>query len=137
MAHTRAQPGPLPEALEKGYEPHDLKASWIVWFVVIFIVIAALIQIGLWVLLVKLGSTRREVDAPRSVLTAQEPAPSPSIQPTQQHDALPAEDLQAMRKQEDAVFSQLGWDVNPQTHQVIVPDDVVKRVAQGQPGGAR
>ena len=137
MAHTRAQPGPLPEALEKGYEPHDLKTKWIVWFIVIFIVLAVVIQLGLWLLLVNLGSSRRIVDEPRSVLNAQEPAPSPSIQPTQQHDALPKEDLEAMRKQEDAVFSQLGWEVNSQTHQVSVPDALVKRVAQAQTGGAR
>jgi hypothetical protein len=137
MAHTRAQPGPLPEALEKGYEPHDLKTKWIVWFIVIFIVLAAAIQLGLWLLLVNLGSSPRSVDDPRSALTAAEPAPSPSIQPTQQHDALPREDMETMRKQEDDVFTQLGWQVDAKTHQVTVPDAVVKRVAQGQAGGAR
>ncbi|HEY1629320.1 MAG TPA: hypothetical protein VGF52_05645, partial [Tepidisphaeraceae bacterium] len=134
MAHRRAQPDPGPLALEKGYEPHDLKAKWIVWFVVSFIVIAAAIQLMLWLVLVKIGSDQRFVDQPRSVLSSQLPPPSPSLQPTEHHDATPPQDLEAMRKHEDAVFSQLGWDVNSQTHQTIVPDDVVNRVARDRTG---
>jgi hypothetical protein len=42
-----------------------------------------------------------------------------------------------MRQHEDDLFKQLGWDVNTQTHQAIVPDDLVKRVAQGESGGAK
>jgi hypothetical protein len=136
MAHTQTHPEPGPEALEKGYEPDDLKGSWMVWFVIILIVSGVAVHIGLWFTLKLLASSHRTVDDPRSALIEETPVPPAPLQPTQQHDRLPAEDLQAMREHEDAVFNQLGWEVEPKTHQVQVPGDVVARVAS-QSGGGR
>jgi hypothetical protein len=140
MAHTQAHPDPLPETVAKGYEVHDLKTSWIVWCAVIFILAAIVIQLGLWYMLKAVAAHKRAVDEPQSVLIDEPPVPTAPLQPTQQHDRTPPEDLEAMRQREDAVFEQLGWQVNPKTHDVTIPGDIVQRIAKNraaQPGGAR
>src|SRR5450432_727518 len=118
MVTTQKHPDPLPESVEKGYEEHDLKGSWIVWFMVIFILGGIAIHAGLWYLLVEMGSHRRDVDQPQSAFSAENvPVPQP-LQPTQQHDRLPPQDLQAMHQREDSIFQQLGWQVDTKTHDV-------------------
>jgi hypothetical protein len=102
------------------------------WFVVWFVVIGALINFGLWILLKHYDRDYRQDDRPANVIADSGAVPrgeqGPPLQPSTGHDALPREDLAAMRQSEDEIFARLGW-VDQSTHTVRVPDAVVSAVA--------
>ena len=54
---------------------------------------------------------------------------APPLQPTQAHDRLPRQDLEAMRRDEDSVFQDLGWQVDPVHHVATPPENLVRQIA--------
>src|SRR5436305_15231288 len=55
-------------------------------------------------------------------------APLYPLQPSAGHDTLPREDLKLMRQQEDQVFEQLGWNVDPVTGIPAIPPAVIAAI---------
>ena len=125
---------------ENGYEPMLLSGRGIAWFVVILVVSGAVTSLALWVLLKRFDRDFRLAERPSSVVSAdaggvprgEQGAP---LQPSTGHDALPREDLAAMRQAEDEVFARLGW-VDGTTRAVRVPEAVVAAVARRSGGAA-
>jgi hypothetical protein len=121
-------PAPSPESLERGYETTDVRFSGL-WG---FLIVSVIVMVGIFLLVAAtLHHTienQRMADRPRSsVITSQLP-PAPQIQPIHGHDVLPYQDLEDMHRQEDAVFQKLGWKADPNTHAIVMADDVVDQV---------
>lgn len=132
MAHSPEHNPVSPEALRLGYEPQRISIKGLL----IFIVLAALFMVVLEALLAWMmhGIERHDdrADLPRSVLTVDQQPPAPNLQPSIGHDALDYQDLEQDRQEEDRIFSRLGWEVNPVTHQVTIPGKIVQEVAEKQ-----
>lgn len=122
------------ETLNKGYQPGDMRVRWFVLAVVCFIAFAAVTHWWLWVLVKADATPPRKVDHRLSAVpgyateSTGTPAAAAPLQPTPDHDRLPHQDLDAMRRGEDKVFESLGWKINEATHQATPPDDLVHRV---------
>jgi len=126
-------------SLDNGYEPMLLSGRGVAWFVVVLVVSGAITSLALWVLLKRFDRGFRAEERPSSVVAAEAGGvargeQAPPLQPSTGHDALPREDLAAMRQAEDEVFARLGW-VDGTTHAVRVPEAVVTAVAK-RGGGA-
>jgi hypothetical protein len=128
------------DSLDNGYEPMRMRARGLVWFVVVLVVSGAVTSLALWVLLKRFDREFRQAERPASVVVDAGGVPrgeqGPPLQPSTGHDALPREDLAAMRQQEDEVFARLGW-VDGTTHEVRVPEAVVTAVAKRSGGAAK
>jgi hypothetical protein len=131
---------PEPKAMDRGYEADHVNARGVAWFVVWFVVTAAVIHLLLWFMLKRLERPVREIDQPLSAVRADRPTGGgPPLQPSVMHDSLPREDLAGMRRGEDEVFAHMGWTVDPGTHRVSVPDSVIRAVVseRGTKGSTR
>jgi hypothetical protein len=132
MAESSSNPNPWHESLTKGYEPGDMRVRWFAVALACFVAFAAVTHWWLWVL-VKADANPRRVDRPVSAVPdyARPDAASmagPPLQPTPEHDRLPQQDLEAMRRGEDKVFEALGWQVDPTTHRAAPPAALVQQV---------
>jgi hypothetical protein len=130
---AESKPDQWREALTKGYQPGHVRLRWFALAVVCFVAFAAVTHWWLWEL-VKADANPRPVDHPLSAVSgyateATETPAAPPLQPTPDHDRLPYQDLEAMRRGEDNVFEALGWKVNEATHEATPPDDLVRQVA--------
>jgi hypothetical protein len=110
-----------------------MRGRGLVWFVVWFVAVAAVIHVALWILVKQYDRDFRQADQPVNVIADTGAVPhgeqGPPLQPSTGHDALPREDLAGMRQSEDEVFGRLGW-VDQATHAVRVPDAIVSAVAK-------
>src|SRR3954453_17890065 len=98
------------DAKQLCHKPLTLRGRGLVIFVVCFIASAVVIHIVVWRLY--RGSMQQEQsnDAPRSALISQRPPPAgPALQPSPAHEALPQQDLAALRAAENAEFAKRGW----------------------------
>lgn len=133
MKSQKEQPDPRPERRRPAYETSDVRLRGAVVAVVLFIVFAAVTHVWLYFLWLADAEPTRPVDYPRSVMTdGFAPSAEPPLQPTQQHDRLPSEDLVAMHRRENAVFAALGWKVAPGTALVDPPEALIRIVASRQ-----
>jgi hypothetical protein len=124
------------DAKQLGHEPLTLSVRGLVIFVVCFIASAVVIHIVVWRLY--RGSMQQEQsnDARRSALISQRPPPAgPALQPSPAHEALPQQDLAALRAAENAEFAKRGW-LDESTGEVRVPDDIIQKVAAMTAPGA-
>lgn len=141
---------PSSESLAAGYEKSGVSVKGLAIFLVCLVVVAAVIHTGVWFLFSDYLKSDQAKDRPSSALTDPEfvagynrrfgttlptdttpPPPAPRIQPTPglEHQNTPEADLQQMYRQEDAVFHQMGWRVDPETHvPLAIPDPVVSAV---------
>ena len=126
-AHSPALPEA--EAMQLGYQPEAVRVRGLVIFVIIFVITAAVLHVGIWLLQMALESRNRAVDVPRSAVEADVTPAEHPLQPSVGHDALPYQDMEALRRQEDGMFQKLGWRVDPATHEADVPDAIIQRVA--------
>jgi hypothetical protein len=126
------QPDPWPQTLSRGYEWTHLRLGWVLALLVLFGILAIVMHVSLWYVLKAFANNPRAADQPRSVLepgVAQPARFAPPLQPSQQHDRMPSEDLAAMHQREDQVFRDLGWTIDPVTHHATPPDALVRLVA--------
>jgi hypothetical protein len=118
-----------PEAVQLGYEPETLRARGLLLFLVLFLASMVLLQALLWWVMKEIQKHGVEPDAARSAVTLNQQPPAPNLQPSVGHDTLDYQDLQALKGEEDAMFAKLGWQVNPATHEIGIPTDIIKAVA--------
>jgi hypothetical protein len=128
------------KALRNGYEPDAVRLRLITLLVATFIVLGAVMHLGIWFLLVRYSRTA-PADAPQSVVGRQVlPNNAPPLQPTISHDRLPKDDLIALRAREDRVLEHLGWKPDQDSGQLRPPDGLVEQVEarrrQHQRGGS-
>jgi len=126
--HPEQNPAPSPESIERGYETSDVRFGGL-WG---FLIVSVIVMVGIFLLVAatlhRTIENQRMADRPRSsVITSQTP-PAPQIQPIHGHDVLPFQDLEEMHRQEDVVFTKLGWKADPNTHAIVMGDDVVDQV---------
>ena len=141
---------PSPESLAAGYEVSAVSVRGLVYFVLGLILTAALVHVGIWIVLVGFEHKDQKADRPRSGLT--DPAtlsqaglgdtmaalpgpPPPRLQPSSPENPLhvPAADLQQMMRQEDQVFRKMGWAIDEQTHvQRDIPAAVIEQVIEDE-----
>jgi hypothetical protein len=141
---------PSSESIAAGYEKSGVSVKSLAIFLVCLIICAAAIHAGIWFLFSDYLKSDRAADRPMSALTDPEfvagynrrfgttlPTatralpPAPRIQPTPglENQNTPDADLQQMYRQEDAVFHQMGWRVDEQTHVPLqIPESVVSAV---------
>lgn len=115
----------------KGHETRDASMRGILIFVIGFIVTGAVIHGLLWLTLKQFASDPREVDVPLSAVQSPTDLPpgAPPLQPRQDRDQGPRTDLVEMKRREDAVFTQLGWKIDPQTQRPTPPVAVLQAVS--------
>lgn len=113
------------------YEAGDLSLKWTGFALLTMVVLAGLIHWGLWELLKNESAKPRVIEQVRSVAPRPLGRAAPPIQPSQDHDRLPAGDLDTMREGEDRVFSAMGFIPGPDPHTWRIPDDLVRDVARG------
>jgi hypothetical protein len=111
-----------------------MSARAMVWFVVSFFATMAVIFWALHPVMWHLTREAREIDPARSAVERPEwlQPGAPKLQPSEEHDTLPREDLAAMRAAEDRVFAHLGW--LDEKRGVTVPRGLVERVGKGTTG---
>jgi len=136
-----------PEALEKGHQPHTESAFGLTLFLIFFGLAALIIHAGIWFLLRAYGSMPRSADQPLSQVNLKEQFVSPQLQPSQDHPYLPREDLLNLRARENRLFLHMGWAINLQTGEAVIPHRIVEQLprshrspaqqAQPQPGANR
>jgi hypothetical protein len=142
---------PSPESLKARYEVSAVNVRGLVYFVIGLIITAAVVHVGIWILLEGYQRIYERSEQPRSALTdpksldraglgttvATLPGPpAPRLQPSQPDDPfrVPSADLQLMLQKEDEFFeNSLGWKINRQTHvQSQIPADVIDQVIRDE-----
>ncbi|HWE01283.1 MAG TPA: hypothetical protein VG326_02645 [Tepidisphaeraceae bacterium] len=131
MAHSPEHNPASPEALELGYQPEAISAKGLLIFLVLFIACAAILHALLWVLMKKLEARDMRFDSPRSIAqTAGREPPPPNLQPSVGHDVTDVQDMETLRQTEDAIFIKMGWRVDPATHEIGIPPQIAREVAE-------
>jgi len=124
---------PSDESLSAGYEVSAISVRGLVYFVIGLIVVAALVHLGIWFLLVGYERLYGKSARPPSALTDSNIRlplpPPPRLQPNPASANVPAADLQQMYRQEDELFTRMGWRINPQTHVPLeIPQSAIDQV---------
>ncbi len=129
MTQDVEQP-PSPQALKQGYEPPDVSNRGLLIFFIIFVLFGAAVQAGVWMLTKYYLNLPRTVDAVTSAAPPQERFVPPHLQPIQNHNELPREDLADLRREKAQIFKQLGWKTDPDTGVPVIPDQIVNELAK-------
>jgi hypothetical protein len=127
---------PSPDAVARGYEGDDLNNNGLLVFLFFFLLTAVVLHTAIWVLLKYYLAAPRAEDKAPSAVELIERFPSPQLQPSVNHVTTPAEDLAAMRRQETAVFQQLGWQRPPQSPYPVIPDQIIQELKQREAAGS-
>jgi hypothetical protein len=129
---SQSEKTPLPsrETVARGYEEEAVSRRALTILLFWFILMAGVLHIFLWVVMKHYITEERGADRPVSLVKDESGPPPPRLQPSVQHDDLPAQDMQNLLAEEDRMFSRLGWQVNFDTHAVTIPETVVTRVAR-------
>lgn len=142
MTETIEQPPPEP-ILQQGYEPDVVSNRGLLIFFAIFILTALILHWSLWKLVNYYVSLQRPIDTITSAAPAQKRFPAPNLQPSQNHNTLPYQDLEDMKQQEAEFFRTIGWPASSISGEPSVPANVAEQLQRqraqvsGQNGGGR
>lgn len=108
-------PSPAEQSTDVGYETSDVRPRTIIWFGVAIILSAAIVCLGLWVLLAQFEHQAAKTDAPPSPLVTSQPdRPQPRLQ------SAPYQDYDSFRQSEERRLNSYGW-VDNQQRTVHIP----------------
>jgi len=128
--------GRNPQSESHAHEADALGVRGILWFVIFFVITTAIVLLLVWWMYVGLLSTEVRKDEVNSALAGETRLPpEPRLQPSLGHEESPQQDLDAMRKREDAEFVKRGW-LDERTGKFEIPADVVSKVEQMSSSGA-
>ncbi|HKB80896.1 MAG TPA: hypothetical protein VKH35_14385 [Thermoanaerobaculia bacterium] len=121
---------------ETHHETSDVNVRALLWFVIIFVVFAALAHVLIWVMFRYFRELARgQTNAPLTAIARPVDADIPSLprlQPFPQgkepYNDTPVTDLQQMREHEEQVLDSPAW-IDKQQGVVRLPIDVAKRLA--------
>ena len=115
--------------VEQGYEPPDVSNRGLLIFFLVFVVVGALINVGIWGLLKVYMAEPRTADVPTSAAPAPDRFPPPNLQPIEKHNESPWQDMNDLREQKNQILEQLGWPIDPATGAAKIPDSIVNQLA--------
>ncbi|HUB23838.1 MAG TPA: hypothetical protein VL992_00315 [Tepidisphaeraceae bacterium] len=120
---------PPPQIVRQGYEPPDVSNRSLMIFFLVFVVVGAAINVGIWGLLKLYMAEPRAADVITSAAPAPDRFPPPNLQPIEKHNQLPWQDMQDLRREKNAILEQLGWPIDPGTGAATIPDAIVNQLA--------
>ena len=113
------------EALELGYEPQALRVRGLVVFLILFALAGVVMHLFLWKVMKIMERGASRDDVPRSIVKSSQRPPEPNLQPSVGHDRLPYQDMEELRRREDALLQKFGWKVDTEIHQAEIPPEIV------------
>jgi hypothetical protein len=129
---------PTAKALKQGYEPSDVNTRGLLIFFICFALGGIVVQGGLWWLFKDYYMHQpRSVDEQTSAAPAPLRFPSPNLQPTEQHNKMPWQDLAKLRQEKGEIFKQMGWTPDFAQGTGTVPDEIIARLAEQRGGGSK
>ena len=131
MAHTESTEAAAgTESAESPmHEGSTISLRALIRFVVVFVAALIAIHLLIWVVFVVFRAAVGQERQITGVEAARLPPPEPRLQPSVEHNALPAQDLERLRETEREEFARRGW-IDEQSGKVRVPDDIANRIAQ-------
>ena len=112
------------------HESSNISLRGLIKFGVWFVIVGTVINLTIWLIFVLFRSNENRREEPVSgTISQQLPPPQPRLQPSIAHNALPVQDLKAMREREHAEFMRRGW-IEKETGTIRVPEQIATRVAQ-------
>ena len=121
-----------PEAMELGYQPERAPVRGLLVFIVLVVVTVVILHVLIWWLMKGIEAHNAGTESPRSVLTQDQTPPAPQLQSSVGHDATDDQDLAALRRRENEMFTKLGWRVRPGAKDAEIPPEIIRRVAEEQ-----
>ena len=121
-----------PEALELGYQPERAPVRGLLVFIVLVVATAVILHVLIWWLMKGIEARNAGTESPRSVLPQDQTPPEPQLQSSVGHDATDYQDLAALQRRENDMFTKLGWRVRPGAEDAEIPPDIIQRVAEQQ-----
>ena len=121
-----------PEAMELGYQPEAAPVRGLLIFIILAVVTAAVLHVLIWWLMKGYEAHDARTEPPLSVLREDQAPPPPRLQPSVAHDTLDYQDLAALRRRENEMFTKLGWAVRPGAKDAEIPPEIVQQVADEQ-----
>jgi hypothetical protein len=119
-----------PPAQSPLHEGSNISLRGLIKFGIWFVTAGAVINLIIWSIFVFFRSNENRREDPITGLIAQHvQPPEPRLQPSIAHNALPAQDLKAMREREHAEFVRRGW-IDEQTGTIRVPAQIAAQIAQ-------
>jgi hypothetical protein len=98
---------PPRENIQPGHEPSEVKLKGFLWFVGVFVGVAVVVHIAIWVLY---GGLVRRGAKPAPPLVQRMPVPpEPRLQGTAVHPTTPTQDTQMLRQRHLEVLNSYGW----------------------------
>ena len=128
MAHTESTEATA-AAESPLHEGSNISLRALIRFVVVFVVALIVIHLLIWGVFVVFRAAVGQERQITGVEAARIPPPEPRLQPSVEHNALPAQDLERLREAEREEFARRGW-IDPQTGTIRVPDEIADRIGQ-------
>ena len=136
MAHTASTEPPAGPARSADHshesplhESSNINLRSLIWVVVIFVGTTFAIHVVIYWVFVGFRQAVAQEREITGVNAAHIPPPEPRLQPSVEHNQLPALDLERMHEAEYAEFARRGW-VDPQTHEIRVSPQIVEKLAE-------
>ncbi len=131
MAHTESTEATAgTESAESPmHEGSTISLRALIRFVVVFVAALIVVHLLIWGVFVVFRAAVGQERQITGVEAAHLPPPEPRLQPSVEHNQLPAQDLEQLRRTEREEFDRRGW-VDEETGKVRVPDDIANRLAQ-------
>ncbi len=107
--HAGENDGPDRESLERGFDARQTRIAGLVWFVVIFVSVLAVIHVAVWYTFKSVAAIERGDSAEVSPVAGAPEWRGAGLQPSLSHNALPWEDLRALRRADRARLEGYGW----------------------------
>jgi len=115
------------ESLKLGYEASGVSVRGLGIFLVIFILSAVFINVVVWFLTVSLLDRERNSATARSAVAPIDRMPEPPLQPMEDHDSVPWQDLLRLKTSEGEIFHRMGWETDAHG-EPRVPDRIVREL---------
>jgi hypothetical protein len=122
VAHTVSTESPL-------HEGSHIRLRTVIKFVVWFVIVVIAVELIVWSVFVAFRSAVNQDREITGVTDARLAPPEPRLQPSVDHNRLPATDLTQMRATEKEAFARRGW-VDEKTGEIRVPEAIVNQVVQ-------
>jgi hypothetical protein len=129
MAHKHGRETDSGKSESKAYETRDVKIRPLVVFTAGLTIVALFVYLVIFVLFRLFSGQAAREDAQLAPSSVSRPAPAPGeerLPPEPRIQANPAADMQAVRRQEEAILTTYGW-IDRQAGIARVPIDVAMR----------
>jgi len=116
----------LADALDKGYEPHDIGLRGVFLFLISLVITMAVVLAAMWGVMMLFVNYDRSNDPIASPVKVEDPVPAAPLQPSPMHNYNDREDLTLMRKDVYASLDSSG--VTASGRRFIPIEEAMKQV---------